>query len=154
MQLSDKWNSRFMKQAEDVASYSKDTNRHVGAVIVNDDKIVVCMGYNGFPRKVDDTIKSRYERPDKYLFTEHAERNALYHSARLGVSVKGCTIYVTSFPCADCARGIIQSGITGVVTREPDFNHETWGKSWSAAREMFKEANVNVFVILPSHDTN
>ena len=142
--MSDKWSIRFMKQAQEVASYSKDTNRHVGAVIVNEDRIVISQGYNGLPRGVNDNDEKRFERPLKYLFTEHAERNALYHAARLGTSVKDSTIYVTSFPCADCARGIIQTGIRRVYAPEPDFSHETWGLSWTIAMQMLVEADVIV----------
>jgi len=140
----DKWDIRFHEMALNVASWSKDTNTKVGAVIIDKDRIVVSMGYNGFPRGVDDSIESRFEKPAKYLFTEHGERNALYHAARHGVSLKNCSIYVTMFPCCDCARGIIQSGITAIIAPMPDVNHEKWGESFKASLVMFEEANVSV----------
>jgi dCMP deaminase len=130
-----------------VASWSKDTNTKVGAVIVDTDNIVLSMGYNGFPRGCDDTKEDRYEKPIKYLYTEHAERNALYHAARHGVSLKGCTLYVTLFCCADCARGIIQSGITKVVAPKPDVEHVKWGEHFKAAIDMLNEANVEIKLI-------
>ena len=139
-----KWDTRFMELANMVASWSKDTNRKVGAVIVNDDKIVVSMGYNGQPRGCNDNIESRNDRPAKYFYFEHSERNSLYSAVRLGVSVKDCVMYVTSFPCADCARAIIQTGIKKIFTTEPDFNHTTWGSQWKASDEMLKEAGVEV----------
>jgi len=134
-----------MDMAKLVASWSKDTNSKVGAVVVDKDKIVLSMGYNGFPRGCDDTIEERFERPHKYLFTEHAERNALFHAARHGMSLKGCIIYCTHFPCADCARGIIQTGIVElIVIDHPDLTHHIWGGSWSASLKMFKESNINI----------
>lgn len=139
-----KWDNRFNEMAKLVASWSKDTNTKVGAVVVDKDKIVLSMGYNGFPRGCDDKIESRYEKPAKYLYTEHAERNCVYHAARHGVSLKDCTIHCTMFPCCDCARAIIQAGITEVVAPEPDVNHEKWGESFRVSLLMFEESNVNV----------
>lgn len=139
-----KWDKRFMEKASEIASWSKDTNTKVGAIVVDEDKIILTSGYNGFPRGCNDSIKSRFERPAKYMYTEHAERNALYHAARLGSSLKGGTMYATMFPCSDCARGIIQSGIIQVVAPKPDLNHHIWGESFKAALTMFKESKVKV----------
>jgi dCMP deaminase len=141
------WDSKFVELSNLVASWSKDTNTKVGAVIVDTDNIVLSMGYNGFPRGCDDTVAERYEKPIKYLYTEHAERNALYHAARHGVSLKGCTLYVTLFCCADCARGIIQSGIKKVVAPTPDLEHDKWGSHFQAAIDMLNEANVEIKLI-------
>lgn len=105
------WDIKFIGQARETAKWSKDTNRKNGAVVVNDDNIVISQGYNGLPIGCDDSVASRFEQPDKYLYTEHAERNAIYFAARIGVSLKGTRMYMTMFPCADCARGIIQCGI-------------------------------------------
>jgi len=137
------WKKRFIEKAFEIAAWSKDRNRHVGAVIVKGNRIV-SQGYNGFPCGCDDDADERHERPAKYLFSEHAERNAIYTACRLGVSVEGCKIYVTDFPCADCARGIIQSGIIHLVAPEPDFSHERWGDSWKAAQEMLLETGVEI----------
>jgi len=105
------------------------------------------MGYNGIPRGCDDTEECRYERPTKYLFTEHAERNAIYHAARHGVSLKDCKMYVTLFPCADCARAMIQSGITKIIAPEPNLDHEVWGEHFKAAIQMMEEANIEIILI-------
>lgn len=137
------WKKRFIGKAFEIADWSKDRNRQVGAIITKGNRIV-SQGYNGFPSGCDDDVDERHERPAKYLFSEHAERNALYTACKLGTSVDGCEIYVTDFPCADCARGIIQSGITRVVAPRPDFTHERWGDSWKAAVEMFEETGVEV----------
>lgn len=114
----DKWNQRFFNLARHVSTWSKDPSTKVGAVVVNDQKQVLGMGYNGFPRKIFD-IPDRYnERELKYRFVVHAERNALDNAF---TDVKGCSLYVTHFPCCECAKGIIQKGITEVYTPKPDF---------------------------------
>ncbi len=130
-----------------ISGWSKDKNRKVGAVIVDNDNVVLSMGYNGIPRGCDDSIECRYDRPIKYLYTEHAERNAIYHAARHGVSLKGCRLYVTLFPCADCARALIQSGITKIIAPEPDVTHEVWGEHFKAAIQMMEEANIELKLI-------
>lgn len=141
------WDYRFYEMALLVSSWSKDTNTKVGSVIVDKDKIVLSMGYNGFPRGCDDSIECRYEAPQKYLFTEHSERNAIYHAARHGVSLKGCTLYATMFPCSDCSRGIIQAGITKVVAPTPDFEHHKWGEHFKVSIKMLEEASVEVLLL-------
>jgi dCMP deaminase len=107
-----KWHVRFIELARLIASWSKDLSTKVGAVAVGPSREICSVGYNGLPRGVDDTIESRYERPAKYIWTEHAERNLVYNASRIGVSLQGCHLYCTHFPCPDCARGIIQSGIS------------------------------------------
>lgn len=117
------WDDYFMGMASYVATKSKDRSTKVGAVIVSDpDRAVLSTGWNGFPRGVDDDIEARHERPSKYNWTEHAERNAIYNAARHGICLAGATIYITHFPCCDCARAITQSGIVEVVCPEPDLN--------------------------------
>jgi dCMP deaminase len=143
----DKWDKKFIKLSTHISGWSKDKNRKVGAVIVDNDNAVLSMGYNGIPRGCDDDVESRYNRPTKYLYTEHAERNAIYHAARHGVSLKDCRIYVTLFPCADCARAIIQSGITKIIAPEPDTTHEIWGEHFKAAIEMMEEAKIKIELI-------
>jgi dCMP deaminase len=142
--MSVDWNKRFLVLSELVASWSKDTSRGVGAVIVDEDERVLSVGYNGFPRGADDTKEERYERPAKYLYTEHAERNCIYSAARNGVSLKDAIIFTSLYPCADCARGIIQSGIKTVVTYPIEENHDKWGESFKVSAELFEECGVKV----------
>lgn len=139
-----KWDLKFIEQARLVADWSKDTNRKNGAIIVNDDNIVLSQGYNGFPIGCNDEDTQRYERPQKYMYTEHAERNAIYFAARNGVSIKGTRMYATMFPCSDCARGIIQSGVKKIIAPAPDVEHPIWGEHFRIAMVMFEEANVEV----------
>lgn len=136
------WDQRFMAMADMVASWSKDTSTHVGCVIIGPDNEVRSVGYNGFPRGVNDDIEARYERPMKYMWTEHAERNAIYNSSRMGLSLQGCTMYLNGFPCSDCARAIIQCGISSLVGFAPDFSNVKWGEGYKNTIEMFQEAGV------------
>lgn len=138
------WHFKFIDLAKHIAEWSKDINRKNGAVIVDTDNNVLSLGYNGFPRGCDDSVKERYEQPTKYLYTEHAERNAIYHAARNGVIIKNAKMYMTMFCCADCARAIIQSGITEIIAPEPDLTHAKWGEHFKSAIEMLKEANVRI----------
>ena len=127
-----------------VATWSKDTSTQVGAVIVDNENTILSVGYNGFPRGVDDSIEERFERPIKYMYTEHAERNAIYNAVRNGLRLKGAKIYIPWCSCADCARAIIQSGIKTVVMREPDYDVPKWGEHFAIAIEMNKESGVKV----------
>lgn len=141
------WDRRFIALAAHIAAWSKDPSTKVGCVVVGPDREIVTTGYNGFPRGVDDDPK-RMERPAKYLWTSHAEENAVAHAARIGVSLKGCTAYVTHSPCSRCARGLIQAGVRRVVF--PDEARGTVGMDmteFEVATVMFNEAGVVVDTI-------
>jgi dCMP deaminase len=133
-----------MQLTKHYASWSKDRSTGVGAVIVNEENTDLVKGYNGFPRGIDDDVDARHEKPAKYTWTEHAERNAIYKAAREGISTNGCKMYVNYFPCVDCSRAIIQSGIKTLIAPEPDLTHHKWGESWKVAVEMLTEAGVEI----------
>ena len=102
--MSTNWNKRFLDLANHISKWSRDPNRKCGAVIVGQDNREKSMGYNGLPNNCDldnIDIKKRYEKPLKYMWVEHAERNAIY-LGRNGISLDGCKMYVTYFPCCDC----------------------------------------------------
>ena len=144
------WDEYFIKMADLVSTKSKDRSTQCGSVIVGEGHTVLSMGFNGFPRGVDDDVESRHERPAKYLYTEHGERNAIYAAARNGIKLDGATIYLNSggLPCADCGRAIIQAGITTVVCRDVPFHGKgDWETSMRATEEMFVEARVKVVVV-------
>lgn len=143
-----KWDGRFLRLAHEIATWSKDRSTQVGAVIVQADRSPGPYGYNGFPREIDDEAEERHTRPGKYKWTEHAERNAIFNGARMGLALKGCTIYVTHMPCPDCTRAIVQVGISRVVVDtacrdDPGFE-ERWGEDFRLIEEMLKEASVEI----------
>jgi dCMP deaminase len=138
------WDQRWMSLAQHVAQWSKDRSRKIGCVIVDDRQVLVSLGWNGFPRGINDDIGYRHAKPGKYLWTEHAERNAIFNAAAKGVSTFGCTIYLPWFPCPDCARGIIQAGITDVVGVKSDPSDPQWGDMMELSRLMLLEAGVKV----------
>lgn len=112
----DRWNDYFFDLCEVISSKSKDPSTKVGAVIVNSGNSIVSTGYNGFPIGVDDGIESRFERPEKYTWTCHAEENAIAFAARNGISTNGATLYCNRLPCcARCTRLAIQAGIRKFV---------------------------------------
>lgn len=141
------WHKRFMELAHHIALWSKYPGRKVGAVITDDRHTVVSVGYNGSPRGCNDDDASKYDKKTKYLYAEHAERNAIYNASRCLV---GTTIYSTLFPCAACARAIIQCGITRLVSYAPDFNDEAFGIQFKAALKMFQETNVLITYLYPA----
>ena len=102
-----------MNIAKEVAKWSKDPTTKVGAIAVGANNSIIGEGYNGIPRGVQD-LPSRMERPSKYLWTSHAEENLIAHAAMSGVSLKGCTVFVTHYPCSRCARLLINSGVSVV----------------------------------------
>jgi dCMP deaminase len=141
------WNEKFIALTKHIASWSKDTNTKTGAVITDADHRILSVGYNGFPSGCNDNILERYQRPAKYFYTEHAERNAVFNAAKNGVRLKDSTMYIMWFPCADCSRSIIQSGIKKVVCYKPDFTIPKWGESFKAGHEMLTEAGVEILYV-------
>lgn len=136
-----------------ISELSKDQSTKVGALVVDEKKGPLTWGYNGFPMGIDDAKAERHERPAKYKWTEHAERNAIYMAARSGIRLAGGHIYVTKLiVCTDCARAIIQSGITRVYLEASAFDPDNpraaaWIHEWKIVEEMFKEAGIEVVVI-------
>ena len=127
---------------------SKDKSTQIGAVIVGKDNEILSTGYNSFPRGLNDSIEERQERPEKYFWFEHAERNAIFNAARIGVSLKNSTIYITSgIPCMDCARGIVNSGIKTVWCKYTctTKNKEKWEESQKRSLQLFDECGIQVF---------
>lgn len=147
MTRSLKWDLRFLELARHVSGWSKDPSTKVGAVIVNDENIVVGLGYNGFPRGVSDAEDRLNDRPVKYAFTVHAELNALFMA---GPRAKGATLYVypTFLPpnvCQECCKAVIQAGIRNIVYYEVPYDEALrarWKDSIAQAQQMCDEAGV------------
>lgn len=143
----DKWDKRFMDMAEVVSSWSScyQENRHVGAVIVKEKRILTT-GYNGAPSGIvscaekGECLRRKLNIPSgtkhELCYAVHAEQNAIAQAAKLGISVEGATLYCTHQPCTICTRMIINSGITKVIYEQ--------GYPDEFALELFKEAGVEI----------
>lgn len=146
------WDKRWIGLIDHYAEWSKDLNTKVGCVIVSQDNDQLSQGYNDFPRGFfddEDNKLGRRSRPEKYLWTEHAERNAIYNAARNGVSLKGAKIYVVGVPCTACARGIRQSGITDVYIPygrifSPN-NKKKWTEDAEYSKQLLSEVNITIW---------
>ena len=136
------WDEYFMGLAHLSALRSKDPNTQVGAAIVDENKRVVSVGYNGFPKGCSDD-EFPWEREggvlvSKYAFVVHAELNAILNSPR---PVAGCTIYVSLFPCNECAKAIIQSGIKAVYYESDKYADQD---NFIASKKMLLNAGVTL----------
>lgn len=141
----DKWDIRFMRLAEEISSWSKDIRTKVGSVIVDNDNNPISMGYNGFARHINDLDEERYKPENKLKYVIHSEENAIINCARHNQCTVGTTIYVTLFPCSNCAGMIVNAGIKKIICKEkPDFNNERWGESWKISETIFNEGGVKV----------
>ncbi|MGM0436205.1 MAG: deoxycytidylate deaminase [Bacillota bacterium] len=136
------WDAYFMGVAELSSMRSKDPSTQVGAVIVNRKNRIVGIGYNGFPIGIDDDVYPWENEGEflntKYPYVVHAEPNAILNST---VSLENTTLYVTLFPCHECAKLIIQSGIKEIVYAENKYQEEA---SFKASKRMLEDAGVNL----------
>lgn len=133
------WDTYFMQLAKTVSLRSKDPNTQLGCVIVGPDKTIRSTGYNSFVRGLNDNVPERYERPEKYWWIEHAERNAIYNAK---CSLEGCTIYLPSLPCIDCTKAIVSVGITEIV------NSRQHTESWIKHAAHYKDHIDRMYVML------
>jgi len=139
------WDNRFFDLADMVGSWSKDPSTKVGAVIVRPDRTIASVGYNGFPRGVDDSPEIYDDRPKKYMRVVHAEANAIL-SAR--EPLHGYTLYVTPLhPCATCSGLIIQSGIKVVnyAMTKDNTRNEAWTEHFNTMTDMFLQAGIRYY---------
>jgi len=144
--MRNKWTFRWFELCRLLESWSEDRSRKTGCVIVDDRQVLLSIGWNGFARGVHD-LEYRHDRPEKYKWFEHAERNAIYNAASKGIELRGATMYHRWFPCADCARSIIQSGISTLICIEPDWDDPIWGEDFKAVRVMFDEAGIETHFV-------
>ncbi len=142
--MSEKWDARFLELAKHISDWSKDPSTKVGCVVVGEDREIRSTGFNGFPRGIEDNIERLEDREQKYPLICHAEENAIMHAARIGVSLKGSTAYVTWPPCSRCARSLIQAGIKEVVYSSEEEIPERWVEDFNISTNMLREAGVHV----------
>lgn len=134
------WNEYFMRMALNAVTISKDPSTKTGAVIVKN-RDVLSTGYNGFPSKVDDLDEWLEDKSIKYAFTIHAETNAVLRADRRDLD--GAFIYCTHYPCADCAKVIIQVGITKVFYHDRKTLEEgNWADHYKYTDMMFENAGI------------
>ncbi len=117
------WPEYFFDMIKSVKKKSKDKHTKFGCIIAGPGNEIRTTGYNSFPRKLNDNVPERYERPEKYFWMVHAERNAIYNAAKMGTPLDGCTAYIDGLPCGDCAQGLIQVGIKELI-----FDSDNWNK--------------------------
>jgi dCMP deaminase len=146
------WDEYYLKVCRVVALRSKDPSTKIGCVIVGPAHEIRSTGYNSFPRGIRDDVPERLQRPEKYLWIEHAERNAIFNAARAGTPLEGCTIYVEIMPCMDCTRAIVQAGIRQVVIdsgRMNQYSSEYYDEHFRSARVLLQEAAVSIREVRP-----
>jgi dCMP deaminase len=147
--VTDVWDRRFVALARAVSEWSKDPSTRTGAVVVDGHRRILSLGYNGFPVGVRDDERLT-DREAKYRLIVHADLNAIYTAARLGLSLVGATMYLTGHPCNECMKGIIQVGIRRVAwpADNPFENdpatRERWADALLATHQMASESGVNM----------
>jgi len=139
------WHDRFMELATLTSTWSKDPKTKVGCVIVDDQKRVLGLGYNGFPRGVDDSAERYSDKNTKLMIVKHAEENAVLNAS----STEGGTAYVTLLPCCSCAGTLIQAGIKRIIAKVPDdiYYIQRKEKEISLMLQMLDEAGVEFYTI-------
>lgn len=147
----DRWHRHFLEMARLNSTMSKDPSTRVGSVVVNADRLILGTGFNGFPRGIADDHRLD-DRDVKLNLVVHAEMNALIAAARVGVSVKGATLYTACTdrdgttwggpPCTRCAVHVIQAGIRRIIAYPGKSAPSRWAADIEAARGILFEAGV------------
>lgn len=133
-----------------IAKRSKDPNTQNGACLVNEDNVVIGLGYNGFPRGCSDDKLSWAREGNfcntKYAYVVHAEENAILNA---NASTKGARLYCTLFPCNECAKVIIQKGIKEIIYDGDKYHNDD---RWKVSRKILDMAGVKYRQYLPVSD--
>lgn len=150
--MSDKWDRHFLQLCVDTARMSKDPSTKVGSVIVGPDREIRSTGFNGFPRGVRDTESRLNDRDLKNRIVVHGEMNAVLAAARVGIPLKGCTLYLAATnatgsiwggpPCTRCTVEIIQSGIIEIVSWPIKDVPSRWHDDIAMARQIIDEVGI------------
>ena len=146
--MSEKWDRRFLALSSHIAAWSKDPSTQVGCVVVGIDREIRSTGFNGLPRGIEDTHERLHDRELKYPLICHAEENAIMHAARVGLSLRGCTAYVTWPPCTRCARSLVQAGVSEVVFPDKLEIPERWRADFEMSLDMLREAGLHVRAVV------
>ena len=136
----EKVNKKEIKKLEKIKRKAEDILRNVIKTSENE----IIKGCNDFPKGIKIT-EERLKRPEKYKWIEHAERNTILLAAKQGKSLDKSTMFLNWYPCIECARAIIQCGITKLVCeREPDYSDSRWGEQFKIVTKMLDEGEINV----------
>lgn len=135
----------LMDAARAVAEHSPNRRRKVGAVLIAADGTTIT-GFNTFPQGVA-ALDERCDGEARFIFMEHAERNAIYEAARRGIALAGASLFCNLYPCLDCARGIVQSGIRRLFVPAVDYDDGTWGASFRTSTIILEEGRVEVIQV-------
>lgn len=155
--MNDRWNRHFLERCVLNAHMSKDPRTQVGAIIVGPDREQRADGFNGFPRGIADTPERLNDRDMKMKLIVHAERNAICNAARIGVSVRGCTLYLAATdesgmiwggpPCSACTIELIQAGIDRVISLPVKAVPSRWHDDLAFARSILAEAGIEYYEV-------
>jgi len=141
--ISITWKKRYLSLASEIAQWSKDPRTKVGAVAIGGVGQILATGFNGFPRGIEDSTYRLEVREIKNRYVVHAEQNCIYNATINGVSLEGSTLFVSGLHiCRECAKGIIQVGISKVVASQLEIVKEGWEESIQEAKELLVEAGV------------
>jgi dCMP deaminase len=150
--MSERWDRHFLQLALDNARMSKDPSTRVGAIIVGPDREIRSTGFNGFPRGIADTPERLNDRDLKLRLIVHGEMNAVLNAARIGVSVRGCTLYLGATddsllvwggpPCTRCTVELIQAGLSEIVSFTPKSVPSRWHDDLAFARKLLNESQL------------
>jgi dCMP deaminase len=139
------WPGRHLNLAEFISGWSKDPSTKVGAVLFRRDGSIISMGYNGFPRGVNDDPALMADRDIKLKMTIHAEDNAILAAVRNGSTVEGAYLAVTRHPCSACAAKLTQAGIRQVYYRADEDFEMRWADDLELATDIFNQLGVLVW---------
>ena len=149
-QKQHQWDEYFMKIAETVALKSKDPSSKMGCVIVDENRRVVSVGYNGLVQGADESKMTLSERPMKYHFVIHAEMNALLYAYR---DLSGCTVYNLTATCDNCLKHCLQAGIKRFVYKELRVHSHSTDPSKSMTNVETDEAIIRLLASMPEIET-
>lgn len=150
--MSERWDRHFLQLALYNARMSKDPSMRVGAIIVGPDREIRSTGFNGFPRGIADTPERLHDREMKLKIVVHGEMNAILNAARIGVSVRGCRLYLAATddsgltwggpPCSRCTVEIIQAGLAEIVSFTPKQIPSRWPDDLAFVRTLIDESGI------------
>lgn len=141
--INEKWDKRFLELAKHIALWSRDPSTQTGAVIIDQRRRVISVGFNGFPQGVEDKSEDYENREVKYSKIAHCEANAIVFARQ---DLEYCILYTYPFQsCSSCSKLVIQSGITRCVAPEiPEHLRERWANDMNIAKDMFEEAGIEL----------